>query len=74
MRKTKENTEISKLRILLAAEEEFCLNGFVAANMDRIAKNAGLTKGAIFWHYNSLAGHFKMYRSWALQSVPPRYL
>lgn len=59
MRKTKENTEISKLRILLAAEEEFCLNGFVAANMDRIAKNAGLTKGAIFWHYNSKAELFK---------------
>lgn len=59
MRKTKKDTEISKLRILLAAEEEFCLRGFVAANMDNIAKSAGLTKGAIFWHYKSKADLFK---------------
>jgi AcrR family transcriptional regulator len=59
MRKTKENTEISKLRILLAAEEEFCQRGFVAANMDTIAKAAGLTKGAIFWHYKNKAELFK---------------
>lgn len=59
MRKTKEDTEISKLRILFAAEEEFCLRGFVAANMDSIAKTAGLTKGAIFWHYKSKADLFK---------------
>jgi AcrR family transcriptional regulator len=59
MRKTKEDTEISKLRILLAAEEEFCQRGFVAANMDSIAKVAGLTKGAIFWHYKSKADLFK---------------
>jgi TetR/AcrR family transcriptional regulator, repressor of the mexAB-oprM multidrug resistance operon len=59
MRKTKEDTEISKLRILLAAEEEFCQRGFVAANIDSIAKAAGLTKGAIFWHYKSKADLFK---------------
>jgi AcrR family transcriptional regulator len=59
MRKTKEDTEISKLRILLAAENEFCRSGFAAANMDRIAKAAGLTKGAIFWHYKSKADLFK---------------
>ena len=59
MRKTKEDTEISKLRILLAAEEEFCKRGFVAANIDSIAKAAGLTKGAVFWHYKSKADLFK---------------
>jgi AcrR family transcriptional regulator len=59
MRKTKEDTEISKLRILLAAEDEFCQRGFAAANIDSIAKAAGLTKGAIFWHYRSKAGLFK---------------
>jgi len=59
MRKTKEDTEISKLRILLAAEDEFCQHGYVGANMDTIAKTAGLTKGAIFWHYKSKADLFK---------------
>ncbi|MBN1130115.1 MAG: TetR family transcriptional regulator [Chitinispirillaceae bacterium] len=59
MRKTKKDTELSKLSILLAAEEEFCRHGFTAANMDSIAKAAGLTKGAIFWHYKSKADLFK---------------
>ena len=59
MRKTKENTEISKLSILLAAEEEFCSRGFASANMDSIALAVGMTKGAIFWHYQSKAGLFK---------------
>jgi AcrR family transcriptional regulator len=58
MRRTKEDTEISKLRILMAAEKEFCQRGFAAANMDSIAKAAGMTKGAIFWHYQSKAGLF----------------
>ncbi|MBN2035194.1 MAG: TetR family transcriptional regulator [Chitinispirillaceae bacterium] len=59
MRRTKEDTEISKLRILMAAEAEFCQRGFVAANMDAIARAAGMTKGAIFWHYESKIGLFK---------------
>ncbi|NLE02473.1 MAG: TetR family transcriptional regulator [Fibrobacter sp.] len=59
MRKTKKDTEISKLRILMAAEEEFCQRGFVAANMENIAKAAGMTKGAIFWHYQSKVGLFR---------------
>lgn len=59
MRKTKEDTEISKLRILIAAEKEFCQRGFVAARMDNIAHAAGMTKGAIFWHYENKIGLFK---------------
>lgn len=59
MRKTKEDTEISKLRILIAAENEFCERGFVAARMDTIARAAGMTKGAIFWHYERKIGLFK---------------
>ncbi len=69
MRKTKEDTEISKLRILMAAEKEFCQRGFVAANMDNIAKAAGLTKGAIFWHYNSKVGLFKAIIKRAIERV-----
>jgi TetR/AcrR family acrAB operon transcriptional repressor len=59
MRKTKEDTEISKLRILMAAEKEFCKRGFVAANIDRIAKSTGMTKGAVFWHFENKAGLFR---------------
>jgi AcrR family transcriptional regulator len=69
MRKTKEDTEISKLRILLAAEEEFCRRGFTAANMDAIAGAVGLTKGAIFWHYKSKSDLFKAVMKRAVERV-----
>jgi TetR/AcrR family acrAB operon transcriptional repressor len=59
MRKTQEDTEISKNRILLAAEDEFRARGYTGANIDNIARKAGMTKGAIFWHYKSKAGLFE---------------
>jgi AcrR family transcriptional regulator len=59
MRKTQHDTEISIERILLAAEEVFCQRGFAAARMDDIAGKAGMTKGAIFWHFESKAGLLK---------------
>jgi len=69
MRKTKENTEISKLRILMAADKEFCQRGFIAANMDAIAAAAGMTKGAIFWHYESKIGLFRAIIKRAIQRI-----
>jgi TetR/AcrR family acrAB operon transcriptional repressor len=69
MRKTREDTEISKLRILMAAEKEFCQRGYVAANMDNIARAAGMTKGAIFWHYESKIGLFKAIIKRAIEKV-----
>jgi TetR/AcrR family acrAB operon transcriptional repressor len=69
MRKTKEDTEITKLRILMAAEAEFCQRGFAAANMDNIAKAAGLTKGAIFWHYESKIGLFYVIIKRAIERI-----
>jgi AcrR family transcriptional regulator len=56
MRKTKEDTELSKLRILDAAQEHFCKQGFIGSNMNDIAKDIGMTKGAIFWHFETKAG------------------
>lgn len=60
MRKTREETESSKLRILLAAEDEILSNGYGAANMENIAKAAGVSKSAIFWHYESKANLFRV--------------
>lgn len=59
MRKTKEETEISRLRILDAAERVFCLQGYASAKMNDIASIAGMTKGAIFWHFESKAALFR---------------
>lgn len=58
MRKTKEDTELSREKILNAAEEVFCTKGYSSAKMTEIAEMTGMTKGAIFWHFESKAGLF----------------
>jgi AcrR family transcriptional regulator len=69
MRKTKEDTELSKLRIVDAAQELFCKRGFVGANMNDIAKATGMTKGAIHWHYETKAGLLKAVMQRAVRRV-----
>jgi AcrR family transcriptional regulator len=59
MRRTREDTELSKRRILDAAEAAFCQAGYSGAKMNEIAKAARMTKGAIFWHFQSKAELFR---------------
>lgn len=59
MRKSLQDTEISRRRILAAAEQVFGQYGYVGAHMDKIARMTGMTKGAIFWHYGSKLGLFQ---------------
>ena len=59
MRKTKAESERSRLRILDAAERIFCSQGYGAAKMNDIAQIAGMTKGAIFWHFESKSALFR---------------
>lgn len=40
-------------RILAAAGRVFARKGFRAASLDEVAQDAGLTKGAIYWHFRS---------------------
>lgn len=40
-------------RILVAAGRVFARKGFRAASLDEVAQDAGLTKGAIYWHFDS---------------------
>lgn len=40
-------------RILAAAGRVFARKGFRAASLDQVARDAGLTKGAIYWHFTS---------------------
>ena len=59
MRRTKEDTEISRQQILDAAENIFCRKGFTGTKLNDIADAIGMTKGAIFWHFESKAGLFR---------------
>ena len=51
--KQSEKTEITKRKILEAAEIEFAQNGLAATKVDDIAKRAGVNKQLIYAHYVS---------------------
>ncbi|SMY34461.1 Fatty acid metabolism regulator protein [Photobacterium malacitanum] len=46
-------TELKHLAIIEAAKEEFITHGFLAANMDRISTEAGVSKRTLYRHFES---------------------
>ena len=56
MRKTKEEAAITRQRLLEAALAIFSQKGYAAATLEEIAQEAGLTRGAIYWHFGDKAG------------------
>ena len=53
MRKTKEEAEITKQKIMDAALQLFKNKGVDATRLQDIAKAAGMTRGAIYWHFKN---------------------
>ncbi len=45
-------------RILAAARQVFAEQGYLGATLDEVAASAGLTKGAIYWHFASKSDLF----------------
>lgn len=45
-------------RILAAAGHVFARKGYMAASLDEVAQAAGMTKGAIYWHFRSKSDLF----------------
>ncbi|MCX5496050.1 TetR family transcriptional regulator [Kaistia dalseonensis] len=52
MRRTKSESEETRQRILDAAETVFLENGVSGTSLERIAKAAAVTRGAIYWHFS----------------------
>lgn len=50
-RKTKEDTEQTYALLLDAAETVFTLKGVASTTLNDIAVEAGMTRGAIYWHF-----------------------
>ena len=50
-RKTKEDAEITRGRLLDAAEQVFYERGVSGASLADVAQCAGLTRGAVYWHF-----------------------
>lgn len=55
MRRTKEDAEITRKTILDAALKVFSSKGYSATRLEDIADIAGVTRGAIYWHFKNKA-------------------
>ncbi|MBA1275481.1 TetR family transcriptional regulator [Stutzerimonas azotifigens] len=58
MRRTKEDAEKTRIAILASAERLFLERGVAHTSLDQIAREAGVTRGAIYWHFENKAHLF----------------
>lgn len=58
VRKTKEEAEKTRSDIIRAAREVFHAHGVVRSSLDKIAKAASVTRGAVYWHFADKAELF----------------
>jgi TetR/AcrR family acrAB operon transcriptional repressor len=54
-RKTKEAAAITRAQVLDAAEHVFCDRGVTGTSLAEIAAAAGVTRGAVYWHFKDKA-------------------
>lgn len=57
-RKTKEEAELTRCSILDAAEQVFHAQGVAGTSLQDIAEAAGVTRGAVYWHFKDKADLF----------------
>ena len=55
MRRTKEDAEKTRQRILAAAQGVFERQGVARSSMEQVARAAGVTRGAVYWHFANKA-------------------
>jgi TetR/AcrR family transcriptional regulator, acrAB operon repressor len=51
VKRTKEDAEKTRLAIITAARKTFAEKGVTKTSLDDVAKAAGVTRGAIYWHF-----------------------
>lgn len=57
-RRTKEDAETTRHQLLAAARREFANKGVSRTSLQDIAQAAGVTRGAIYWHFKNKADLF----------------
>ena len=62
MRRTKHDSEQTRQQILAAARSEFAHRGVTRTTLEHIARSAGVTRGAIYWHFANKAELFRAMR------------
>ncbi|MBL7034079.1 MAG: TetR family transcriptional regulator [Candidatus Delongbacteria bacterium] len=53
MKQTPEKADATRRKLLDAAAEVFSRCGFAASRLEDIAREAGVTRGAIYWHFTN---------------------
>lgn len=59
MRRTKQEAQATRGRILDAAERLFQARGVSATSLHDIAQEAGVTRGAVYWHFRNKSDLFE---------------
>jgi len=62
VRKTKEDAELTRKSIIIAAREVFLVRGVSRTTIEHIAIKAGVTRGAIYWHFKNKTEVFQAMR------------
>lgn len=58
MRKTKQDAQKTRAALLEAAETLFLRQGVSHTSLEQIARQAGVTRGAVYWHFKNKADLF----------------
>lgn len=56
MRRTKEEAERTRKELMAAGVQVFGRKGYAATRLSEIASEAGVTRGAVYWHFGSKKG------------------
>jgi len=62
VRRTKEDSQQTRQRILTAARRRFASHGVTRTSLQDIATAAGVTRGAVYWHFTSKRALFRAMR------------
>jgi len=68
MRRTKEDMLVTKQAILDAGFDCFYEKGYEATSLTEIADRAGVTRGAIYWHFESKMGLYEAVVDYTLEN------
>jgi TetR/AcrR family acrAB operon transcriptional repressor len=74
MKRTKEEAALTRQMLLDAALQVFNHKGYAQTTLEEIAKEAGVTRGALYWHFNNKFEMFQMVLQGVYEKVSERIL
>lgn len=71
-RKTKAEALLTRQQIIDAAREVFHKHGVARSSLEQVASTAGLTRGAVYWHFKDKAELFRAMREDVFEPMDQR--